>query len=240
MTIPEQPPREWWIHSTGNAYTRNVSSQFPVVHVIEYSALEKAQAEIAENRLFLNQQNMRQLDIIKELQAERAKVAELEKQRDEYIDKYRLIDLANKNLSRNDHVAFGRLYEERDQLKSQVAILEKQIEERAAILNKDLLAENAELSAEVERLRVQLAGCGAIAMSNTHEALERSMPAKDAYGYSASLQDVANCVEREIRYRETLEGILNAGNMAAQGKWDATDEMKQVAFQALKREKGET
>lgn len=40
-------PREWWIHSTGNAYTRDVSSEFPVVHVIEYSAYEAAQTELA-------------------------------------------------------------------------------------------------------------------------------------------------------------------------------------------------
>jgi hypothetical protein len=32
--------REWWIHSTGNAYTRDVSSNFPVVHVIEHAAVE--------------------------------------------------------------------------------------------------------------------------------------------------------------------------------------------------------
>ena len=36
----DKRPREWWIHSTGNSYTRDVSSQFPVVHVIEKSAYD--------------------------------------------------------------------------------------------------------------------------------------------------------------------------------------------------------
>jgi hypothetical protein len=35
--------------------------------------------------------------------------------------------------------------------------------------------------------------------------------------------------------REALENILHEGNMATQGKWDATDKMKCLAYEALSR-----
>lgn len=36
-----------------------------------------------------------------------------------------------------------------------------------------------------------------------------------------------------LQLRKTLQLILNAGNAATLGKWDATDEMKDLAYQAL-------
>lgn len=63
----------------------------------------------------------------------------------------------------------------------------------------------AELRAEVERLRVQLAGCGVIAHSNTHKALDGQMPSPGAYGWSLSLADVHAAVLREIQERERAD-----------------------------------
>lgn len=40
-------------------------------------------------------------------------------------------------------------------------------------------------------------------------------------------------------YRAKLQKILDIGNLATQGKWDATDEMKNVAYQALAGEEKE-
>lgn len=60
-------------------------------------------------------------------------------------------------------------------------------------------------------------------------------------------------LENELREHKTeisrldsgLMRILNEGNLAAQGHWDATDRMKQIAFDVLnehrsKHQKGET
>lgn len=60
----------------------------------------------------------------------------------------------------------------------------------------------AELRAEVERLRVQLAGCGVIAMSNTRDSLAEQMQSTSAYGWSPSLVEVHDAVFREIQNRE--------------------------------------
>lgn len=62
--------------------------------------------------------------------------------------------------------------------------------------------------AEVERLRVQLAGCGVAAMANTRESLERLRAEccdPDVYGYSASFGDCLRACEREIDERERAD-----------------------------------
>lgn len=60
--------------------------------------------------------------------------------------------------------------------------------------------------AELERLRVQLAGCGVAAMSNTRESLARSQCVKPGdYGYSASYGDCVRAAEREIAACERAE-----------------------------------
>lgn len=63
----------------------------------------------------------------------------------------------------------------------------------------------AQLTAEVERERVRLAGCGVAAMSNTREALERNRLEAGSYGHSASYDDCLRAVEREINERERAE-----------------------------------
>lgn len=65
--------------------------------------------------------------------------------------------------------------------------------------------ELAQARAEVEQLRVQLAGCGVIAGCNTRRSLSEQMPTPDAYGYSASLLDVAKAVTREMNERERAD-----------------------------------
>ena len=85
--------------------------------------------------------------------------------------------------------------------------------------------ENAALSAQpspggqvedtVEQLRVQLAGCGVVAMSNTRESLKEQMPDKGAYGWAESLQQVWESVLREIHQRERAEAAEQALEIAA-------------------------
>lgn len=66
--------------------------------------------------------------------------------------------------------------------------------------------DNAVTMDEVERLRIQLAGCGVAALSNTRESLQRIKDiSTDAPGWSCSLMEVVRAVEREIALREVLE-----------------------------------
>lgn len=68
----------------------------------------------------------------------------------------------------------------------------------------------ARLTAEIEQLRVQLAGCGVAAMQNTEKTIKDRVIPGD-YGFSASYSDVCKAVDREIRYREALKDILVMG-----------------------------
>lgn len=65
-------------------------------------------------------------------------------------------------------------------------------------LSGTILARLDELFAEIEQLRVQLAGCGVAAMQNTAESIKERAVEGD-YGYSASYSDVCKAVDREIR-----------------------------------------
>lgn len=82
-----------------------------------------------------------------------------------------------------------------------------------ALAEKD--AEIARLRAEVEQLRVQLAGCGVVAMSNTRDSLKQQMPEKGAYGWSESLFEVQSSVLREIDQRERAAAAEKAIEMMA-------------------------
>lgn len=84
-----------------------------------------------------------------------AALADLERLKGELSDfaiKYRLIDLANKEWSRNDAITFGRLFEENARLKGEIVAAEvryKNLDRSFALLS----AENAQLRAENERLK---------------------------------------------------------------------------------------
>ena len=64
------------------------------------------------------------------------------------------------------------------------------------------------LLAEIEKLRVQLAGCGVAAMCNTEQSREQQKCVEGDYGWSQSYQDVVNAVGREIKLRDTLNDLL--------------------------------
>jgi hypothetical protein len=57
---------------------------------------------------------------------------------------------------------------------------------------------------ENEQLRVQLAGCGVVALGNTIKAVKQRV-SKGDYGWSASYGDVCDAVDREMRLRDALK-----------------------------------
>lgn len=66
--------------------------------------------------------------------------------------------------------------------------------------------ERDQLSAEVERLRMQLAACGVVAMSNTPESAAKARDMHPDY-MSASCQDVMRVVDREMALRAAVEAM---------------------------------
>jgi len=109
-------------------------------------------------------------------------------------------------------------------------------------INSTLLAEVEKLGNESEQLRVQLAGCGVAAMCNTRESMEQQLCKKGDYGYSASYQDVINCVGREIDLRDklavatdALRKITDIENRYDCGDWEEIEEARSVATAALKQ-----
>ena len=64
----------------------------------------------------------------------------------------------------------------------------------------------AELEKEVERLRLQLAACGVVAMANTPESAAKAREMHDDYR-SASCEDVARAVDREMEARAEVERL---------------------------------
>ena len=68
----------------------------------------------------------------------------------------------------------------------------------------------AALEAECERLRMQLAACGVVALANTPESAAQARQMHPDY-MSASCSDVADAVDREItlrQQRDKLAGLL--------------------------------
>ena len=103
-----------------------------------------------------------------------------------------------------------------------------------AIANKDTLME------EMEQLRVQLAGCGVAALSNTHKSREQQRINPGDYGYSESYQDVFDAVGREIKYRELLEEMARALE-ELDDMFDPTSRVGEIINNALQkyRERGD-
>lgn len=73
--------------------------------------------------------------------------------------------------------------------------------------------------AEVERLRVQLAACGVLAMCNTRESLGAQQFKPGDYGWSSSLGEVIAAAEREIALREQLATTPQPGDGVVVPRW---------------------
>jgi hypothetical protein len=65
------------------------------------------------------------------------------------------------------------------------------------------------LRAELERERMCHAACGVVAMANTRESAAKARDMRPEY-WSASVQDVARAVDREMTHREALQAITPA------------------------------
>ena len=66
--------------------------------------------------------------------------------------------------------------------------------------------ERDQLLAEVERLRMQLAACGVVALANTPESAAKARDMHPDY-MSASCQDVMRVVDREMALRAEVEAM---------------------------------
>lgn len=71
-----------------------------------------------------------------------------------------------------------------------------------------LTRERDEARAELERERMRLAACGVVAMSNTPESAKRNREMHADY-HSASCDDVASAVDREMELRAEREAMAN-------------------------------
>ncbi|HLV16000.1 MAG TPA: hypothetical protein VKY70_00865 [Pseudomonas sp.] len=67
-------------------------------------------------------------------------------------------------------------------------------------------AERDQLRAEAERLRMQLAACGVVALANTPESAAKARDMHPDY-MSASCQDVMRVVDREMALRAEVEAL---------------------------------
>jgi hypothetical protein len=76
-----------------------------------------------------------------------------------------------------------------------------------------LTADLAAKDAEIKILRMQLAGCGAAALANTHESAAHRLTRDNPY-WSASYGDVCRAVDREIELREALDRPVIANAVA--------------------------
>ena len=59
---------------------------------------------------------------------------------------------------------------------------------------------------EIEKLRMQLAGCGVAAMQNTKEAVKERITKDNPY-WSSSYGDVCRAVDSEIEFREEIQTL---------------------------------
>jgi hypothetical protein len=66
-----------------------------------------------------------------------------------------------------------------------------------------LAARVAELEADCEKLRVQLAACGVAALENADDRLSKRITPENPY-WSASYEDVCTAVDREVSHRSAL------------------------------------
>jgi hypothetical protein len=86
-----------------------------------------------------------------------------------------------------------------------------------------LIQDYQKLKEEIERLRVQLAGCGVAALGY---ATGKNAIEKGSYGYSASFQDVVDLWDKHQKLRERVEK-LNTKRMDIEVK---QEENREFAF----------
>ena len=89
----------------------------------------------------------------------------------------------------------------------------------------------AELETLNEQLQVQLAGCGVAALQNTRTSIAEQRIGRDAWGNSASYEEVCNAVDREIEWRERAERA-EADLAAARAERDAAFKMSRCECSA--------
>ena len=89
----------------------------------------------------------------------------------------------------------------------------------------------AALEAECERLRMQLAACGVVALANTPESAAQARQMHPDY-MSASCSDVANAVDREITLRQQLADVFE-GNTKLHVLWTEAVRQRDKLAQAL-------
>jgi hypothetical protein len=70
----------------------------------------------------------------------------------------------------------------------------------------DLIAERGASRSELERERMRLAACGVVAMANTPESAAKARDMHPDYR-SASCDDVARMVDRQMQYRAALVNL---------------------------------
>ncbi len=110
-------PREWWIRPIDIGDDPDVRIQKPAqsyfsknyIHVIDYEAYIKLERELDE----LREAFQLKRDAYNLLHGS---CLQFQVERDDWANRYRLIELANAELSRNDHKTFGELLIERDRL----------------------------------------------------------------------------------------------------------------------------
>lgn len=102
-----------------------------------------------------------------------------------------------------------------------------------------------ELREELERERIRLAACGVIALSNTADSAKQAREMQEYY-WSASAQDVANAVDKQMELRELCGELVRTIELAAErfrgdpciadNPWlDAAEDCEKAAAKAKER-----
>lgn len=155
----------------------------------------------------------------------------------EAYEKYRLIKKANNELSRTDHVNFGKLIEERDALKQRVAELEasqeqfEQIDRQLAWLTSQEIpsyeADLAAAKAEIERLQYQGAAYWKAQYETLKSELRFDVETNSATGWMVKYQrqlDIvvqANARIKELESDQAIKFdlIMSHGLRIAELEW---------------------
>ena len=132
------------------------------------------------------------------------------------------ISIASENLAEERFIAtLAELIEGKAQAEDMRREAERQLEDTITAMratstaaridelvadNQRLAREANELKADNERLNVQLAGCGVVAMADTRDG-QKNRAKQSEYGWSASYGDVCRMVDKLIDFREESERL---------------------------------